>query len=488
VERALNGVGFRDFKVIARGEARDEQMRKLIEAKVPRVKVLKLHGSLESVDQFLFATSEINDYPEPVRSLVETITGSDLLVCGYAFNDVNMHRAFASRGGAIVCVDPGGVPSFLRGFLPNRNSERWGIELRFDEFFEELHQELLEPRPPAEPPPKLPPNPFKFLESYDEADAGGLPGRDEDVAEFHARLEKRPPPQVVVIAGPEKAGKTSLVRAGLIPRLAAPAWRPLYVVCPADLDQGLPAGLGPHLGAGDPPADLPAALGRLGGTAAGGRVVLFLDQFERAVGRFKFRTREGQRELAAYLANGLLKGVGDNLTLVLVVVEEEGLGGKLCQVCMDSHLTVQLQELYAFESEQVEQIVGSLAGRGGRAFEPAVLKEVAALYERGRTAATRDRFTLAHVQALCHVLARSPQVAPEAFRQLATPENLNLLNQAINVHDIMGFVEGFTWPHGVWLRNLIKVPLQESKDRIAQFIKAHYQDLVPQANGGGRQP
>jgi hypothetical protein len=31
----------------------------------------------------------------------------------------------------------------------------------------------------------------------------------------------------------------------------------------------------------------------------------------------------------------------------------------------------------------------------------------------------------------------------------------------------------------VWFRNMIKVPLKESKERIADFIKSHYDELVP---------
>jgi hypothetical protein len=60
------------------------------------------------------------------------------------------------------------------------------------------------------------------------------------------------------------------------------------------------------------------------------------------------------------------------------------------------------------------------------------------------------------------------------------------LNQAINVCDIISFVEDFTWPETAWLRNIIKVPLKESKEQIAAFIKAHYEELVPVSRPKGR--
>ena len=40
---------------IIRGTTEDEKIQKLIETKEPRVKLLKLHGSLYSADTFLFS-------------------------------------------------------------------------------------------------------------------------------------------------------------------------------------------------------------------------------------------------------------------------------------------------------------------------------------------------------------------------------------------------------------------------------------------------
>ena len=57
------------------------------------------------------------------------------------------------------------------------------------------------------------------------------------------------------------------------------------------------------------------------------------------------------------------------------------------------------------------------------------------------------------------------------------------MHQAINVCDIISFVEDFSWSDAVWFRNMIKVPLKESKERIADFIKSHYDELVPKPNG-----
>jgi len=60
-------------------------------------------------------------------------------------------------------------------------------------------------------------------------------------------------------------------------------------------------------------------------------------------------------------------------------------------------------------------------------------------------------------------------------------QNLNALHQAINVVDIISFVEDLGWPDAAWMRAIIKVPLKESKERIAEFIRKHYEDIRPGA-------
>jgi hypothetical protein len=69
-----------------------------------------------------------------------------------------------------------------------------------------------------------------------------LHGRDAEVRELYNRLQAR---RIVVLHSPSGAGKSSLVQAGLIPRLNATGgydvWKPIRVnLDPADL--GVPAG------------------------------------------------------------------------------------------------------------------------------------------------------------------------------------------------------------------------------------------------------
>ena len=67
LERALEDAGFHDYKVIVRGETDLAVIDRLVEAKEPRVKILKMHGSLRSADYFLFSNEEMLNYPEEIR-------------------------------------------------------------------------------------------------------------------------------------------------------------------------------------------------------------------------------------------------------------------------------------------------------------------------------------------------------------------------------------------------------------------------------------
>ena len=229
VEKALNNIGFSDFKRIIRGETIDDEMQPLVDARQPRFKLLKLHGSLESSDHFPFDVNEMNEYPAAVGSLVSRITSRDIIITGYGFKDVCVIRAFAGRGGTVVCVNPSGVPRELRGFLRDRRSDDWSIESDFDSFFAELYQELLAPT--AVTLGTLRRNPFKFLESYEEADRDAFKGRDDEIGEFKGALEAAAPARIIIVAGPIKAGKTSLVRAGVMPALNPDAYASTYIRC-----------------------------------------------------------------------------------------------------------------------------------------------------------------------------------------------------------------------------------------------------------------
>lgn len=481
LEKALKGAEFVDYKVIIRGETIEQEMQKLVDAKEPRFKLVKLHGSLRSSDHFLFDSEEMSKYPDPVKAVVNRITEHDIIVCGYAFADQCVRGAFAEQGDLVVSVDPAGPPRGLKIFLKNRRSENWSIRAGFDDFFGELNHELLEPRTVAAKPLL---NPFKFLESYDDADKGSLTGREEETDDFVRALEKTPHPRVIVVAGPGKAGKTSLTKAVLLPGLDPQKYRGIYVRCQANIAESLPRDL-TRLGFASVEADVAATLRGLGKASPNEHVVLFLDQFDRVTSRYNWRTKAGSKELGAFLRDQLFTGCNEALTLVLIVTDEGSLGGTLLKECGDEGLPASLVPCLAFDKQAVVDIVRALAKKGEINFDSQIIEQMAQQYEQYKDApAPENRFTLAHVHAVCHILAGTRQVNYDSYE--AFKANMGALHQAINVCDIISFVEDFAWSDAVWLRNIIKVPLKESKDKIAQFLKEHYEELLPQASAQGR--
>ena len=161
-------------------------------------------------------------------------------------------------------------------------------------------------------------SPYPGLRRLDQQHAAVLFGRNDEIATLVGRVAPEGAPPVLVV-GPSGSGKSSLVRAGLLPRLALqpgtvvlpavePGRAPLRRVAAA-MDVALAAA---HLDGVTSPsheAGFEEAVDRL--TARGGRVVLVLDQAEDVLAD---RVRDEAAELLARL------GAVDRARLCLVVV------------------------------------------------------------------------------------------------------------------------------------------------------------------------
>ena len=174
-------------------------------------------------------------------------------------------------------------------------------------------------------------NPFAGLAAFQEADADRFYGRAREVGAVLARLRSCP---LVALAGPSGVGKSSLVRAGVIPLLkrsgegwdtfiVRPGRSPLVSLSSILLDLAgsatdpAAASIGP--GGGEPFTDLRAAPGQLGVTLrawAHGkrrRVLVFVDQFEEL-----YTLCADPDERTAFLA--CLDGVADDASSPLRVL------------------------------------------------------------------------------------------------------------------------------------------------------------------------
>jgi eukaryotic-like serine/threonine-protein kinase len=167
----------------------------------------------------------------------------------------------------------------------------------------------------SEPEPVQPP-PFRRLRPFSERDRDRFFGRDREVAHLLDHVLQLP---AVIYAAPSGVGKTSLLRAGLLPRLEALGGRGTYVAC--------------HAGPGDPSAAIAAALG--GGASSlaeawaapaprpAGRRVLVVDQIEAVLAHDEAAT---DRLLSALLGAGAANDERERDQAVVIAVREDFLG------------------------------------------------------------------------------------------------------------------------------------------------------------------
>ena len=133
--------------------------------------------------------------------------------------------------------------------------------------------------------PELLPCPYRGLEPFGEEHAAFFFGRDADVDRLADALERQP---LVAVAGPSGVGKSSLVRAGLMPRLRESGVRIVELRAAAGVAPTVAVEVASVAVRRPEPAPPGAAGGGAGQTdvvvsaerATDPRVVLFVDQFE----------------------------------------------------------------------------------------------------------------------------------------------------------------------------------------------------------------
>ncbi|MCU0686840.1 MAG: protein kinase, partial [Polyangiaceae bacterium] len=240
--------------------------------------------------------------------------GSPLQLVQVGVLDVPMPSVFERR------PDLGPLGAVVDRCLKKRREERFGSA---DELLAALEPLLPGRRWPA---PAGDQSPFAGLAAFQEADAGRFYGREREVAEALGRLRHQP---LVAVVGASGAGKSSFVRAGVIPAfkraygssegfVVRPGRRPL-----AALAELLATGPGGEGGADvgaltEALRSQPGLLGahlreRCRGRGPGHRAALFVDQFEEL-----YTLGAGADERAAFVA--CLEGVADDASSPLRVL------------------------------------------------------------------------------------------------------------------------------------------------------------------------
>ncbi len=118
---------------------------------------------------------------------------------------------------------PPGIDDVIQRATAKRPEERFPTALALAQAFRAIAAGppaalASQPVPSVEPPGIY--NPYKGLRAYQEADAGDFFGREALIAQLVARLEDS---RFLALVGPSGSGKSSVVRAGLIPALRAGA-------------------------------------------------------------------------------------------------------------------------------------------------------------------------------------------------------------------------------------------------------------------------
>ncbi|MFI1923226.1 AAA family ATPase [Streptomyces sp. NPDC020377] len=152
--------------------------------------------------------------------------------------------------------------------------------------------------------------PYPGLDAFDEDEAPVYFGRETQAAELTRRLHTtatRPVERFLLLVGASGSGKSSLVRAGVMPRLRESRWTVVPVFAPGPNPLAALAGALAAVGDAQEPASAVLRRLRLGPAALkaelsrlrGGRfrrILLVVDQFEEVV------TLAGERERAQFLA------------------------------------------------------------------------------------------------------------------------------------------------------------------------------------------
>lgn len=148
LEDAIMGLRMRrrDYVFLVHGVMEPELIVEQLDHRVPRVKLLKLHGDL-FYRKFYYTGDEIDAFPPQISSALETyLNHRDIVIAGHGMRDSDINRCLKDEGGSIWYVSPDPPSGDIARVMKSRRSEGnvlSGDSGYFDQFFVTLHAALL---------------------------------------------------------------------------------------------------------------------------------------------------------------------------------------------------------------------------------------------------------------------------------------------------------------------------------------------------------
>ena len=225
-------------------------------------------------------------------------------------------------------------------------------------------------------------NPYKGLRPFDEADSSDFFGREALIRRLLDRIETRPGARLTVLIGPSGSGKSSVVRAGLVPALRERE-TPVGVMFPgSDSMEALGKAIGDA--SGEAPADMRAILeGRL---RLDRPVVIVVDQCEEL-----FTLSPDQRTVEGFLD---LVAADDYPIRWVMTIRADFLDRLLKHRRLSPLLEGALVLIPTLDDDEIRAVITGPAARVGLYVEPELVSSVIADVKGRPTALPLLQFAL----------------------------------------------------------------------------------------------
>ena len=136
----------RDYIFLVHGVMEPNLIADHLDNRIPRVKILKLHGDL-FYRKFYYTGDEIKEFPPQISQALEIyLNKRDILIVGHGMRDTDINRCLKEQGGSIWYVGPNPPNEEITHFMKLRKSGNNIISGKngyYDSFFTQLKDKLL---------------------------------------------------------------------------------------------------------------------------------------------------------------------------------------------------------------------------------------------------------------------------------------------------------------------------------------------------------